>query len=230
MRCQIVVELATNHGGDLALACDMIHEAAEAGADWVKTQAYQIQHLRPSDPQYAWFKQCALTLYQHQTLKAHAEACGVGYLTTAFHRDDLALVKDLGLTAVKVGSGEGRTELVKQAKAIFPTVYATLPWGQGPVVSGVTYLSTVPLYPAPAECFYRVKVHQGYSDHHEGIDVAKIAIAKGVQVLEKHFQIPGRGRNQSHNMTADDVRELRRWAEVCALANSGTRWEGRWTA
>lgn len=230
MRCQIIAELATNHGGDMALAEDMIRAAAEAGADIVKTQAYQIHHLRIDDPQYEWFRQCELSVEDHQQLMACAASFGVSYLTTAFHRDDLELVKSLGLTAVKIGSGEGRSALVKQAKAMFQTVYATLPWGQGALVPGVTYLTTVPLYPAPVECFYRAKAHQGYSDHHVGIDVAKIAMAKGATVLEKHFELPDRGRQQPHNMRPEDIMELRRWAEVCDLANAGTRYENRWSA
>lgn len=235
MRCLIVCELATNHGGDFDLAKDMISAAADAGADIVKTQGYQIKHLRRTDPQYEWFRQCELTQLQHSHLKTHAESCGVEYLSTAFRAEDLAPLRELRLRSVKVGSGEGRSGLVWQAAESFGAVYATVPWGVGVTSIGgndrrVTWLATVPLYPAPLETYSRVNRLAGYSDHHVGLEVAKIAIAQGATVLEKHFHIPGRGRNQEWNMTPDDLRELRRWAEVCAQANDGTKFQGRWTA
>lgn len=231
MRATIIAELATNHGGDVSLAKDMIRAAADAGADVVKTQAYQVQHLRPTDPQYAWFQQCELSDIAHETLMEIAARCGMQYLSTAFHVDDLHRLHRLGLTAVKIGSGEGRTALVTAAARIFETVYATLPWGVGTIEGAkhVIFFATVPLYPMPPECYARIKRHLGWSDHAIGIDVAKIAIAHGAQYLEKHFEIEGQGRNQPWNMRAAEVTELRRWAEVCDQANAGTKYEGRWS-
>lgn len=237
MRCQLIAELATGHGGDLQLAKDMISSAAENGADIVKTQAYQITHLRPSDPQYDWFNQCELKPEDHQALMAHAKACGVEYLTTAFHVEDLELVKNLGCFAVKIGSGEGSTALVDVALVHFLTVFASLAWGRIPEwrkyrteERPIIWFSTVPLYPMPIECYAAVERQDGWSDHAVGIDVAKMAIAQGAKYVEKHFQLPGRGRQQSHNMEPQDLKELRRWAEVCAQALDGSKFEGRWTA
>lgn len=234
MRCQIIAELATNHGGDLELAEDMIHAAAEAGADVVKTQAYQLKHLRKSDPQYDWFRQSELSYETHQQLMSVAESCGVQYLTTAYTVSDLERVKRLGLQSVKIGSGEGGTELVGYASTAFPRVYASLAWGarndMQRIEGSVIWFSTLPMYPAPVECYARIRRWDGYSDHHIGLDVAKMAIAQGVRYLEKHFHLPGRGRNQDWNMGPEELRELRRWAEVCAQANDGTRFEGRWCA
>lgn len=232
MRCKIIAELATNHGGDIALAKDMITAAADAGADIVKTQAYNVEHLRRSDPQYEWFLQSQLSFEDHDKLMNHAQHCGVEYLTTAYHIDDLDLVERLGLSAVKIGSGEGRTELVKHASTRVETVYASLPWGleSDHHAANVIWFATVPLYPTPPEAYAACKHHHGWSDHCVGLDIAKFAIAHGVAFVEKHFQIDGRGRNQPWNMNADDVRELRRWADVCVLAEFGTKYEGRWTA
>lgn len=235
MRCQIIAELATNHGGDLALAEDMIAAAAEAGADIVKTQAYQVAHLRRTDPQYDWFAQCELSDEKHRQLIANAASCGVRYLTTAFCADDLERVARLcGPEHVKIGSGEGSTSIIGLASAHFKTVYASLAWGGPSIVledtPNVVWFATVPLYPMPVECYSQITTRPGWSDHAVGIDVAKIAIAQGCQYVEKHFHLPGRGRNQPHNMDPQELRELRRWAEVCEQANTGSKYEGRWTA
>lgn len=234
MRCELIAEAATNHCGDMTLAADMIAAAADAGADVIKFQSYTLGHLRRDDPQYDWFAQCELSLSDHEFLLNACGSRGIRCLFTAFHEADLLRLKDFGLTTVKIGSGEGRGKLVVRACELFDKVYATTAWGDiNQAVFGyskITWLATVPLYPAPVECFSRCDLRDGYSDHHTGIDVAKIAIYEGAKVLEKHFSLAYRGRQQSWNMGPEDVAELRRWSEVCAQASRGTRFEDRWCA
>lgn len=235
-RCQLIAELATNHGGDVQLAKDMISAAAEAGADIVKTQGYQITHLKPTDPQYDWMRQCELSEADHVRLKVHAEACGVQYLSTAYHVEDLALLRRVGLTAVKLGSGEGMRLVRAALDASFSRVYVSLPWGRAdaeymPPGPDVTVFATVPLYPMPPECYARCHRQSAWSDHAIGLTVAKIAIASGVRYVEKHFHLVGKGcREQPWNMAPEDVQELALWARECVQAMSGTKYEGRWCA
>lgn len=235
MRCQIIAELATNHGGDLELAADMIRAAADAGADFVKTQGYQIKNLRHTDPQYEWFKQCELSIDAHLQLMKIAEVCQVQYLSTGYTTTDLERLSSLGLKKVKIGSGEGRSNLWVKALKLFDHTYVTLPWGRGrseisgvAVTSKLTWLATVPLYPAPLETYGQIEVQPGYSDHHIGIDVARLAIAQSVTYLEKHFHLVNRGRNQIWNMTVANLQKLREWTEICSRASAGTQFEGRW--
>lgn len=239
MSVELIAELATNHGGDLALAKEMITAAASAGAQIVKTQGYQVAHLSRADPQFDWFRQCELTDADHVALKVHAEGCGVEYLSTAYHEADLHRLKALGLTAVKIGSGEGHSGLAQVALTLgFTRVYRALAWGRPspfPVCPGpwqeVIAFATVPLYPMPPECYSRCHPQEGWSDHAIGIDVAKIAMAHGARYVEKHFHLVGKGcREQPWNMTPEELRELALWAKACAQAISGTRFEGRWTA
>jgi sialic acid synthase SpsE len=60
-RTQLIAELASSHGGDVALASDMIRVFADAGADWVKLQLYDAACLADSDPQKAWLTQAQVT-------------------------------------------------------------------------------------------------------------------------------------------------------------------------
>ena len=252
-RCILIAELATNHAGDMALAKAMIQAAAAAGADIVKTQGYQIEHLSHADPQYDWFRQAALSDDDHRMLATYAEAQGVRYLSTGYTVSDIVRLHWLGQRMIKIGSGEGLALLEDTLAWDFTDIYLSLAWGgvdrhvqqalfdyrdrygmsveeTHALASRVHPLATVPLYPAPIETYARVLAShgEGYSDHHVGLDVAKLAIAQGAPVLEKHFQIDGRGRNQAWNMNADGLAELRRWATVCAIAIDGTAFGGRW--
>lgn len=234
MRPTLIAECATNHGGDMALAGDMIAAAADAGADIVKFQSYSIGNLRRDDPQYEWFAQCELSEDDHAFLIRECGRREVRCLFTAFHENDLNRLWRMAQQEVKIGSGEGRGRLVGLAVDAFSHVYATTAWGDvnQTVLQNdkITWLATVPLYPAPVECFSRCDLRDGYSCHHVGLDVAKIAMYEGAKVIEKHFALPGRGRQQPWNMGPADIAELRRWAEVCAQANRGSRFEGRWAA
>ena len=57
----------------------------------------------------------------------------------------------------------------------------------------------------------------GFSDHTIGIDAAKIALARGAQIIEKHFildrAIPA--PDAPWSMTPDELAELVRWEKVC---------------
>lgn len=234
----LVSELATNHGGDLTLAKQMIRASALAGADIVKVQAYQLKHLRSTDPQYAWFKQCELSDEALAELKAYAEGQRVQFLATAYHAEDFERLKVLGCLSVKIGSGEGVT-LMQAAIRQRLKVYISVPWGEVRDLderwlevseSKPLVFATVPLYPAPLETYHRIVRRAGYSDHHVGLDVAKIAIAHGCTVIEKHFHLPGKGRNQAWNMAPKDLAELRRFADAYTQAVDGTTFQGRWTA
>ncbi len=231
----IIAELATNHGGNLDLAELMIEEAVKAGADIVKTQGYQIAHLKLADAQYPWLRQCELSDKAHKRLMKKATSCGVRYMSTAFCLDDAKRLVKLGVMRIKVGSGEGArlAREIHQATHGPRRLFVSLPWGETPapcVMEAACVFATVPLYPMPPECYSRVTRCEGWSDHAVGLDIAKLAMAQGCTIIEKHFSLPGQGRNQAWDATPDDLRELRRWANAVTVATTGTRYTGRWTA
>jgi N,N'-diacetyllegionaminate synthase len=108
MRAEIIAELSTNHGGDVALASDMILAAAAAGADTVKIQTYSLDRLNPKDPQADWLRQAHLDRAAHETLIQVAKDAGVQFLSTPFDADSLAMLRELGLKRFKIASSEAR--------------------------------------------------------------------------------------------------------------------------
>ena len=228
MRTAIIAELATNHGGDVTFAAEMIRTAAAAGADWVKTQAYQIKHLNPADPQYAWLRQSELSVGAHQQLRDVAQKAGVHYLTTAFHPSDVARLEGV-LGDFKIGHAESGAGWWRETSIESTVRFVSYAWAPERYLQERP-LVTIPLYPAPLEAFAALDLPDwcGYSDHSVGVDLCKIAIARGVPVVEKHFCLPGKGRNQPWDMDPDDLAELRAWAERCATALAGTGAQARW--
>ena len=70
MRTQIIAELASNAGGDVKHAKDLISACADAGADYVKVQAYDAAWLRDDDPQKAWLIESQWSMADLAALRA----------------------------------------------------------------------------------------------------------------------------------------------------------------
>jgi sialic acid synthase SpsE len=210
-RVQLIAELSTNHGGDVGLAEAMLVQAAEAGADYVKTQAYSLARLNPNDPQAAWLEQSHLDEQAHARLMKAAAQAGVQYLSTPFDADAWM-------------PNEGEHWFVSQ------------PWGCERVrdINGrIKYnLTAIPLYPTPLECVSRAVLLDGYSDHCIGLSACEYAIARGAQAIEVHFKIQGKGRNCVWDKSAEDIKRLRDFANDVQTMTSGvaTTFRNRWSA
>ena len=230
MRPELIAEVSSNHGGDLALAKAFIHAFAEAGADWIKFQTTRVKHLQPDDPQFAWFQQAELSDEAHADLKAECERVGVGFLTTVFHADEIPMLKALGLTTIKVGSGEaGDRAFLGAVKAAFPRVIVSdgiLP----PAGTQHQLLRCISKYPAPhgmvPEYFGASAKYQGWSDHCVGNQSCEVAILRGARIVEKHVQLPGQKRPvKPFEATVAEFAALRAFAD-----DDPARFLGRWRA
>lgn len=118
----VIAEAGVNHNGDAGLAFGLVEAAARAGADVVKFQTFQAAKLvTPSAPkadyqrratgtsesQYAMLSALELPASLHHELLAQAHRYGLRFLSTAFDEPSLRLLVDeLGLTLLKVSSGE----------------------------------------------------------------------------------------------------------------------------
>lgn len=242
---QIIAEVASNHGGDRALMIRFIESCAKAGADVVKFQSYQTKHLSREDPQYSWLERAELTDGDHTVLLEACRACGVQFLTTAFSADRLPFLRRLGLTTIKIGSGES-ARLVPEAVKVFPSVYASCGlWDSEPMAwpLSVVPFHTVSLYPTPPTqaCLGRLEQWEGpvgYSDHTEGLDICEVALTMDLVALEVHVCLPGQPRPcQPWEKTMAELEALvkyRDWLTVIMgtaapdLSIPYRRFHGRW--
>ena len=236
MRCQIVAELSTAHGGDVDLAADMIRAAADAGADFAKLQTYSLDRLNPRDPQAEWLRKSHLDEAAHVRLLQVGQDCGIEVFSTPFDSDSLQMLLDLGVTRIKVASSESESDWWGTIHTHGIEWIISYPWGVQPhLLREMLYhvrLTAIPLYPTPLECVERAPLLDGWSDHTEGLSACYRAIALGAKMVEVHLALAGRSRVMAFDKSPTEIRMLRKFAEDCETMRSGVaqRFRERWSA
>jgi N-acetylneuraminate synthase len=121
-RTTIIAEAGVNHNGDCSRALALVEAAARAGADVCKFQSFRADRLATAAAAKAGYQQVTTGSGQSQLemLRALelsedderriAEACStanITYMSTPFDADSAThLVKNIGVTTLKVGSGD----------------------------------------------------------------------------------------------------------------------------
>lgn len=114
----IIAEIGVNHDGNLNRAIELVHSAAQCGADAVKLQLFSADRLMHRSSVFAQYQKTPLhaptptdMLRQYQlgeeaVKKIVAEIRGVGLipLATPFSPEDIEQIEDLDLPAIKIAS------------------------------------------------------------------------------------------------------------------------------
>jgi N,N'-diacetyllegionaminate synthase len=202
-----IAEASCNHLGSMALALNMIDVAKEAGADIVKFQMYVTEKI--NDPKlHKFLEMCRFTEEQHRFLKKHAENVGIEYMCSAFDVESVEALGRLGVTRIKIPSGQIHNKEILKAVANLniPVIISTGMCDKRevetaayyPLAHDLTILHCNTAYPTPdkdanlnaiktliKEYYPPRKV--GYSDHTIGLTASIAAAALGAEVIEKHF-------------------------------------------
>ena len=230
-RKRIIAEIAQAHDGSLGMAHAFIDAVADTGADGIKFQTHiasaestpaepwRIRFSKQDDTRYAYWKRMEFSESQWHGLKAHADECGILFLSSVFSVEAVDLLERVGVAAWKIPSGEVANTL------LFERILATnLPiW----ISSGMSTVSEVDkavnyvkdkgnlvavfqctsMYPTPPEKIglnmipffqQRYKCSVGLSDHSGTIYAGLAAASIGVDLLEVHVTF-------SHQMFGPDV-------------------------
>ena len=117
----IVAEAGVNHNGSVVRAHQLVDAAADAGADAVKFQtftadrlasaaapkaAYQVRETGAGQSQLEMLRALELSADAHVELMRHCADRQIEFLSSPFDEDSLALLVTLGVTRLKLGSGE----------------------------------------------------------------------------------------------------------------------------
>jgi len=113
----VIAEIGINHGGDLAVAKEMVRLAAAAGCEMIKHQTHIIEDemtdeaksiFPPNADVSIWevMQRCALSLDEEAELKRYSEELGMIWISTPFSRAAADFLETLDVPAYKIGSGE----------------------------------------------------------------------------------------------------------------------------
>lgn len=170
----VIAEIGINHGGDLAVAKEMVRLAALSGCECVKHQTHFLDDemteeakaiFPPNADVSIWevMERSALSAQEELELKAYAEGLGLIYLSTPFSRKAADFLAEAGVPAFKIGSGEAdNLPLIRHIAAfgrpvILSTGMQTIDSLRASVAildaAGVDYalLECTNLYPSPPE-------------------------------------------------------------------------------
>ena len=253
----VIAEIGVNHNGDVRLAGDLVDVAADAGATAVKFQTFKAASLVTPTAQKARYQAAATGAGESQMqmlkrlelpsgafidLKRRSEAAGLVFLSSPFDPESLALLLELGVSAVKLGSGElthhallaeaaraGKPLIVSTGMATLEEVEDAAATIRGHGDPPVAWLHCVSSYPAPpnesnlrAMESLRLAVGGpvGMSDHTMGTDVAVAAVAMGASIIEKHLTLSREMEGPDHraSLEPDEFAEMVRRIRIVEAA------------
>jgi N-acetylneuraminate synthase len=255
MKTLVIAEAGVNHDGDLDVARALVRAAARAGADLVKFQTfaadrlttalapkakYQLASTEPDESQQAMIRRLELSRSDHLALIDECRRENIGFFSTAFDIESMAMLMELGLDRIKVPSGELtnlpylRYVAAQGVPVILSTGMATLGEVEDAVTvmldggvarADLTILHCNTEYPTPMEDVNlgamvnmgrAFSAPYGYSDHTLGVELPIAAVALGATVIEKHFTLDRTRPGPDHKASLEPD-ELR--AMVAAIRN-----------
>ena len=244
-RVFIIAEIGNNHEGDYGRAVEMVHAAADAGADAVKFQTIVPERL-VSATQTERIAQLGRFRFSHDQFTALAGVArgrGLEFLSTPFDVESAAFLDGL-VPAFKIASSDntfrpllefvastGKPVLLSSglcnAAELRETVqYMESCWNGAPARERLVVLHCVSAYPTPPEQaglgairgIAGLGVTPGYSDHTLGIEAAVLSVACGARVVEKHFTLDKNlSAFRDHQLSADPA-ELRTMVDRIRMA------------
>jgi len=208
--CYIIAEIGVNHNGDYDKALKLIDESAKAGANAVKFQTFRADELTLPGPHRDMLSLLQVPFDWYPGLMARAKMNGVDFLSSPFDIESAKFLKELGVPALKIPSGEltNLQYLSDVAKLDLPLIISTgmatreEVWDAAEMLqkrSFVAWLHCVSSYPAPIagynlRCMGSMRNPfmcdpVGISDHTMGDTLAIAAVAMGAKIIEKHITL-----------------------------------------
>lgn len=119
-RTLVIAEAGVNHNGSLDAALALVDAAAATGADVVKFQTFDHELLAASSAQAAPYqvkttgltsqaallKSLELSRIEFETIATHCRSRAIEFLSTAFDRESLEFLIQLGIARIKIPSGD----------------------------------------------------------------------------------------------------------------------------
>jgi len=241
--CLMIAEVGLAHDGSLGAAYAYIDAAAEAGADAVKFQThiaeaesspqeqFRVKVFPQDKTRYEYWERTAFTVEQWRSLKDYAENKNLIFLSTPFSNAAVTQLRQIGMKAWKIGSGDTNNLLMLEEIASpgepvllssgmsfieeLETSIALLSCNGSPVM----IMQCTSSYPCPPEKYglniideyrNRFKVPVGFSDHSGEIAPGLAAVTLGAKALEVHVTWSKQcfGPDVKASLTFEQLKEL----------------------
>ncbi len=236
----LIAEIGGNHEGDFDYAKQLTKLAIDTNVDFIKFQIYSGDTLvskLESPARNNHFKKFELTNDQHVELAKMVTDAGIGYTSSVWDIDAMSWI-DSFIPFYKIGSGDltAYPVIKKTIKRKKPIIISTGLSTQKEVMDCIEYIQNIdPAYKsknmlAILQCTSMYPIHAsdahlsvmeefrkhtrltvGYSDHTEGSQALKYAVAMGAEILEFHFTDKREGksfRDHKVSLTPNEVKEL----------------------
>lgn len=237
MKCEIIAEIGQNHNGDMSLAKELIHAAAENGADIAKFQLFDAKALFPTKEEgNEWYDYNCSTELGKDDLHLLNEECkkhDIEFMSSAFDVERVGWLEDIGVKRHKLASRSiNEPDLIKAVTNTGKPVICSLGlWKKEgfPDIAtkgGMHYLYCVCKYPTPLVDLHLEDItfdpqnsYSGFSDHTIGITASVVAISRGAQIIEKHFTLDQKmyGPDHEGSMTPDELKQLSAFRDEIAV-------------
>ena len=219
--CLIIAEIGNNHNGDMNRAKELINASVDAGANFAKFQLRDLSHLynhsskdhsnlKNLNTEYTLelLKKYNLTSDQMITLFDYCKSVGITPLCTPWDSPSLKVLKDYGMTSIKISSADLTNHpLLQEACDLgFNLILSTGMSTSGEIKETVDFLceqgavytlllcnSTYPTPYKDVHLPFMETLRQlgqctvGYSGHERGIFIPVSAVTLGAKVVEKHI-------------------------------------------
>ena len=215
---KIIAEIGWNHMGSLSLAKKMIFQAKKNGADFVKTQIFDVQNLKDGpwdkDGRREIYKKAQLNENKYKELFKYAKKINCKFFASAMSIKDAELIKRVNSDLIKIPSMESRNfPLINYCAKNFKNIIISSGTSKFKEIiksckkipkKKLTVLHCVSSYPCnfsnvnlpKINLFKKFFKNVGFSDHTVGIEASILSLKYNPIYIEKHFTIdnslPGR--------------------------------------
>ncbi len=246
MKTIIIAEAGVNHNGSLLKAKKLIDIAKKSGADYIKFQLfnpsklvipkakmakYQSVNLKKNISQYEMLKNLTLSHKEILIIYKYCIKKKIKFLATAFDKENLKFLLNLGMDYIKIPSGEITNgellEFIKKRKE--KIILSTGASNLKDVKTAIKYLKKKKdnLILLHCSSSYPAKLNElnlkvinsyknlfdyrvGYSDHSLSLITPLISVALGASVIEKHFTIDRKLNGPDHkaSLTGEELKKM----------------------
>ncbi len=221
--CFIIAEIGSNHNQNLEQAKKMIAIAASCGVDAVKFQSLKYDEMHAyDDPELrAMYEQIKLDESWYPELKKCADEHGVLFFSCPCYLRSIEVMEKTGVKLYKIASPQTRgfPQIIRAAaKTGKPLIISTGYCNDERIDRAVrmcesagnknyALLQCTSQYPAKPEDINlammdtlreRYGCPVGLSDHSSGIHIPVAAVARGANMIEKHFTLDRKSPGPDH--------------------------------